>query len=137
MAQCVRDERVADVAVKRVDMTNVGAELEEPHVWGTLRRHDSVIFHDNDFEVFLDPDGDNHVYGELELNALNTTWDLLLTKPYKDGGRAIDDWEISGLRTGHVARPNEHGPGRGETGPKGSVDVAGKSLLEIADQLGA
>jgi len=24
-------------------------------------------------------DGDNHVYGELELNALNTTWDLLLT----------------------------------------------------------
>jgi len=42
-----------------------------------------------------------------------------------------------GLRTGHVARPNEHGPGRGETGPKGPVDVAGKSLLELADQLGA
>ncbi len=77
----------------------IGAELEEPHVWATLTRHDSVIFNDNDFEVFLDPDGDSHLYAELELNALNTTWDLLLPKPYKDGGRAIDAWEITGLRT--------------------------------------
>ena len=29
----------------------VAAEMEEPHVWGTLTKHDSVIFHDNDFEV--------------------------------------------------------------------------------------
>src|SRR5438105_4105243 len=81
------------------DALYIAAELEEPHVWATLTKHDSVIFHDNDFEVFLDPDGDNHVYAELELNALNTTWDLLLTKPYKDGGRALDAWEITGLRT--------------------------------------
>jgi Carbohydrate family 9 binding domain-like len=77
----------------------IAAELEELHVWATLTKHDSVIFHDNDFEVFLDPDGDNHLYAELELNALNTTWDLLLPKPYKDGGRAIDAWEIAGLKT--------------------------------------
>src|SRR5437868_6811003 len=77
----------------------IAAELEEPHVWATLTKHDSVIFHDPDFEVFLDPDGDNHLYGELELNALNTTWDLLLTKPYRDGGHAINAWEITGLRT--------------------------------------
>ena len=36
----------------------IGAELEEPHVWGTLTEHDCIIFQDNDFEVFLDPDGD-------------------------------------------------------------------------------
>lgn len=77
----------------------VGAKLEEPHVWATLTGHDSVIFRDNDFEVFLDPDGDSHLYAELELNALNTSWDLLLPKPYKDGGKAIDAWEITGLRT--------------------------------------
>ncbi|MFO0802282.1 MAG: carbohydrate-binding family 9-like protein [Gemmataceae bacterium] len=75
------------------------AELDDPHVWGTLKDHDSVIYHDNDFEVFLDPDGDNHMYGELELNALNTTWDLLLTKPYRDGGSAVNAWEIKGLQT--------------------------------------
>src|SRR6266851_4866612 len=54
----------------------VGAELEEPHVWGTLTQHDSVIFQDNDFEVFIDPNGDNHEYYEFEINALNTGWDL-------------------------------------------------------------
>lgn len=78
----------------------IAAELEEPHVQGSFTKHDSYIFHqDHDFEVFLDPDGDNHNYAELEMNALNTTWDLLLTMPYKDGGKAIDAWEIAGLKT--------------------------------------
>src|SRR5262249_41634997 len=77
----------------------VAAELREPHVWATLTAHDSVIFHDNDFEVFIDPDGDNRAYGELEINALGTTWDLFLAKPYRDGGKADDAWEIRGLKS--------------------------------------
>jgi hypothetical protein len=77
----------------------IGAELEEPHVWATLKQHDSVIFQDNDFEIFLDPNGDSHLYAELELNALNTTWDLLLSHPYKDGGPGINAWEITGLKS--------------------------------------
>lgn len=77
----------------------IAARLDEPHLQGTLRDHDSYIFQaDNDFEVFIDPDGDCHDYGELELNALGTTWDLLLTKPYRNGGRALDSWEIKGLQ---------------------------------------
>ena len=81
----------------------IAAELSEPNIWGTLREHDLVIFQDNDFEVFLDPDGDNHAYYELEINALNTTWDLLLEKPYRDGGPAVNAWEIPGMKTGvHV-----------------------------------
>ncbi len=59
----------------------VAAELSEPHVWGTITKHDAVIFQDNDFEVFIDPDGDNHEYYEFEMNALNTGWDLFLGKP--------------------------------------------------------
>jgi hypothetical protein len=77
----------------------VAAELEEPHVWATLTEHDSVIFQDPDFEVFIDPDGDSHEYYEFEINALNTGWDLFLTRPYKDGGVAINSWEIPGLKT--------------------------------------
>lgn len=81
----------------------VAAELTEPHVWGTLTKHDSVIFQDNDFEIFIDPDGDNCEYYELEINALNTEWDLLLEKPYRAGGPAVNEWEIPGLKTGtHV-----------------------------------
>ena len=77
----------------------IAAELEEPDVWATLTKHDSVIFHDNDFEVFLNPTGDTQNYFEFEINALNTGWDLFLNKPYRHGGKADNRWEIPGLRT--------------------------------------
>lgn len=41
-----------------------------------------------------------------------------------------------GLRTAHIARPNEHGPGKGERAPTVPVDVAGQGLDEIAVKLG-
>jgi 2-haloacid dehalogenase len=40
-----------------------------------------------------------------------------------------------GLRTAHIARPNEHGPGRGETAPSVTVDFAAASLADLADTL--
>lgn len=42
----------------------------------------------------------------------------------------------NGLRTGHVARPNEHGPGRGETAPRVPVDAAAPDLEALAAALG-
>jgi hypothetical protein len=78
----------------------VGAYLEETNVWATLTEHDSVIYNDNDFEVFIDPDGDTHNYYELEINALNTVWDLFLINPYRDGRPAnIHAWDIRGLKS--------------------------------------
>ncbi len=78
----------------------VAAEMEEPHVWATLTERDTVIFYDNDFEVFVDPDGDTHLYYELEVNAFGTLWDLLLPTPYRDGGPAIDAWDIRDVEAG-------------------------------------
>jgi hypothetical protein len=77
----------------------VGAELQEPAVWATILKPDSVIYRDNDFEIFIDPNSDNHEYFEFEINALNTLWDLFLPKPYRDGGHAIDAWNAEGIRT--------------------------------------
>lgn len=77
----------------------IAAELMDDHVWGTLTDHDAVIFYDNDFEVFIDPDGDTHHYLEFEMNALNTTWDLMLSKPYRDGGLVFNSWEIPGMKS--------------------------------------
>ena len=76
----------------------VAADMVEPHVWATITQHDAVIFHDNDFEVFIDPDGDHHEYFELEINAQDAEWDLFLPKPYRDGGSADNGWEIPGLK---------------------------------------
>ncbi|TMJ04861.1 MAG: haloacid dehalogenase type II [Alphaproteobacteria bacterium] len=43
----------------------------------------------------------------------------------------------TGLKTAHVARPNEHGPGKGEPKPTVPVDIAVGSFTELADRLGA
>jgi 2-haloacid dehalogenase len=40
-----------------------------------------------------------------------------------------------GLRTAHVARPDEHGPGRGEPAPTVPVDIAVRDLLDLAARL--
>ena len=42
----------------------------------------------------------------------------------------------TGLRTAHVARPNEKGIGRGEAAPAVPVDYAVKSLEDLAEKLG-
>jgi hypothetical protein len=77
----------------------IAAELEEPNVSATLTMHDSVIFKDNDFEVFIKPLPETDSYYEFEINALNTGWDLFLPKPYNKGGKADDSWDIEGLKT--------------------------------------
>ncbi|CAK4746462.1 unnamed protein product [Aphanomyces euteiches] len=68
----------------------VGAEMEEPRVWGTYTEKNTVMYHENDFEIFVDPDGSRHNYYEFEMNCLNTIWELVLHRPYKDG-HSIDN----------------------------------------------
>jgi len=41
-----------------------------------------------------------------------------------------------GLRTGHVGRPGEGGPGTGEATPKGEFDVVAKDFVEFAAKMG-
>jgi 2-haloacid dehalogenase len=40
-----------------------------------------------------------------------------------------------GLRTAHIARPNEHGPGKGEAAPTAPVDLAAGTLEDLAAKL--
>jgi hypothetical protein len=110
----------------------VAAEMEEPHVWATLTEHDSVIFRDNDFEVFIDPDGDNHQYYEIEVNALATEWDLLLVKPYKDGGPAVNGWEIPGLKVATHVQGTLNNPNDVDRGWTIEIAFPWKTLAECA-----
>ena len=112
----------------------VAAEMEEPDVWATLTERDSVIFRDNDFELFIDPDGDTHAYYELEVNALATVWDLMLLKPYRDGGPAINGWDISGLRTGIDVRGTANQPGDRDEGWTVEIAMPWKMLREAASE---
>ncbi|HLK55971.1 MAG TPA: carbohydrate-binding family 9-like protein [Chthonomonadaceae bacterium] len=110
----------------------IGAEMEEPHVWATLAERDSIIFQDNDFEVFLDPDGDNHQYYELEINALNTVWDLLLIQPYRDGGPAVHGWNIVGLQTAVHVEGTLNDPTDQDQGWSVEMALPWKALAECA-----
>lgn len=88
------------------------AKMEEPHVWGDITEHDAIIFHNNDFEVFVDPDGDARNYYEIEINALNTVWDLFITKPYREKNVVLNDWTATGLKSaitinGTLNNPND------------------------------
>jgi len=110
----------------------VGAELQEPDVWGTLTQRDAVIFHDNDFEMFIDPDGDARDYAELEINALNTVWDLFLEKPYREGGHADDAWNIEGLRTGVHVLGTLNRPGDADSGWTVTIAIPWPSLVRAS-----
>ena len=77
----------------------VAAQLSEPHIWGTLKKHDQIVFHDNDFEIFIDPNDDCREYYEIEINALNTIFDLFLVRTYIDGGPALHNWDMHGLES--------------------------------------
>lgn len=100
----------------------VGAELQEPEVWATLTENESVIFHDNDFEIFIDPNNTGAPYMEFEVNALNTTWDLLLLHPYRGGGPPVSGWDIKGLKSAVHVDGKINSPGHPSKG--WSVEVA-------------
>lgn len=77
----------------------IAALLEGDEIWANITERDSVMYYDNDFEVFIDPSSSTHNYMELEMNALNTQWDLMLTHPYRDGGRSVTGWNMAGVET--------------------------------------
>ncbi len=106
------------------------AKLQEPHVWGDITTRDQVIFYNNDFEIFIDPDGDTHNYMEFEMNALNTVWDLFLTKPYRNGPRVIDNWDIKGIKTAVKINGTLNDPSDIDDGWSVEIAMPWSALLE-------
>ena len=114
------------------DNLYIFAQLEEPHVWATLKQRDTVIFYNNDFEVFLDPDGDTHNYMEYEMNALNTVWDLLLTKPYRNDGKILDAWDFKGFKSASSIDGTLNDPSDTDKGWSVEIALPWKVLREAA-----
>ena len=90
----------------------VFAKLYENHIWGDITKRDEVIYYNNDFEVFINPNDDVFSYGEIEINALGTEWDLFLNRPYRLKGKADSSWDINGLKSavnisGTLNEPND------------------------------
>lgn len=100
----------------------VFAELKEPHIWANLKQRDTIIFYNNDFEIFIDPDGDTHNYYEFEMNALNTVWDLFLSKPYRNQAKVLGAWDFKGLKSAVHVQGSLNDPS--DIDQKWSVEIA-------------
>ena len=114
----------------------VFADMEEPHVWASLTKKNSVIYHDNDFEVFIDPDGDNHNYYEFEMNAFNTIWELTLPKPYSDGGNAQLGTNLAGLLSAVDVRGTLNDPSDTDSGWSVEIAIPWEGLKAYAGSAG-
>ncbi len=106
----------------------VAAAMEEPHVWATLKQHDTILYHDNDFEIFIDPDNDTHHYFEIEVNAWNTIFDLFLPKPYRNGGRALIPFEIAFLQSAVQVQGTLNNPADRDSGWTVEMAIPFRSL---------
>ncbi len=113
----------------------VGAEMEEPHLWATLLDRDAIIYRDDDFEVFLDPDGDGLEYFEVEVNAFGTVLDLFMNEPYNKGGSANIGWNLPGLRVGVFLRGTLNNPSKGDEGWSVELAIPWEELVPPGTQL--
>ena len=116
------------------DYLYVLADMKETHLWATKKERDSVIFHDPDFEVFIDPDGDSLNYVEIEINAFNSVWDLLLTAPYRNNGLALHDWNIPGLKHAVHLKGSLNQPNDEDAGWSVELAIPWKSLIGHSSQ---
>ena len=94
----------------------IGAVLEETDLWATYQERDMIVFHENDFEVFIDPDGDGREYYEIEVNVIGTVFDLFLHRPYRENGPAEHGWDASGMQVqvtalGSINNPSDRDQG--------------------------
>ncbi len=110
----------------------VAAYLQEPDVWARLKQRDTIIYHDNDFEIFIDPDGDTHEYYEFEINALGTYWDLFLTRPYRDRGCALTGWDAKGFRSAVSVDGTLNNPADTDRGWQVEIAIPWRALKKCA-----
>jgi hypothetical protein len=106
----------------------VAAEVEEPHVWGTLTNKNDIIYRDNDFEIFIDPDGDAKNYYEFEINSLGTIMELTMNKPYHEKGTFTLGTNLPGLKSAVHVDGTANNPRDEDRGWSVEVAIAWKDL---------
>ncbi|HKK77398.1 MAG TPA: carbohydrate-binding family 9-like protein [Saprospiraceae bacterium] len=115
----------------------IAAEMEEPQVWATLTERDAIIYQDDDFEVFIDPDGDGLHYCEFEINAFNTIWDLLMLRPYRNNISRhpvnLFNWNIPDWKTAVSIKGSLNDPGDEDQGWTVEMAIPWSALIELAN----
>ncbi|MBN1293469.1 MAG: SUMF1/EgtB/PvdO family nonheme iron enzyme [Candidatus Latescibacteria bacterium] len=72
-------------------------QLQEENVWGHLTVRDTIIYYDNDWEIFLNPTADGVGYYEFEINPLNYAWDMFHSTDYHRASCLDIYYNVTGL----------------------------------------
>ena len=107
----------------------VAARIKDPDVWSYLTHHDDIVFRDNDFELFIDPENTTHRYFEIEVNARNTIFDLFLNKPYRNGGSPLVNWDVQHLQSAVKVQGTMNNPADKDEGWTVEMAIPFKSIM--------
>ncbi len=77
----------------------IAAELEEPHLWANKQPEKDIIFRDNVFKIFIDPDNNMNDDFEIQINPQNKMLFLIMNKPYRDAGTPVSGWNPIGYKS--------------------------------------
>lgn len=77
----------------------IAASMEEPHLWANPQPPADIIFRDNVFKIFIDPDNNMNDDFEIQINPSNLMLFLIMNKPYRDGGVPVTGWIPIGLQS--------------------------------------
>ena len=84
--------------------------------------------------MFIDPNGDTENYCEIEVNALNTVFDLFLERTYRNGGPALHDWNFEGLRMATAINGTINDPSDADIGWTVEAALPWHTFTGFADQ---
>ncbi len=106
----------------------IAGRIMDPNVWAYFKHRDDIVFHENDLEFFIDPNGTTHEYFELEYNAINTIFDLYLNKPYRNNGNPMGNWDAKGMRSAVKVQGTLNDPSDVDKGWTLEVSIPFKAL---------
>jgi hypothetical protein len=70
---------------------------EDKKLWATYTGRDDQLYLEDVVEVFIDADRDGLNYMQIDVNPLNTIFDLWLNKPWDEGGSGHSEWDMADI----------------------------------------
>ena len=105
----------------------VAFDVEDPDLWGTLRKRDEPIYEQEVVEVFLDANADGRTYNELQVSPHNVTFDAYF--PARRQGMDLS-WD-SGMTTAVKVRGTLDNPADRDEGWRVELKIPFARLAEV------
>lgn len=111
----------------------IGIRCEDHDIKATYTEHDAYLWEENEVvEAFIDPDGDTLNYVEYQINPLGTQMELLMSKPYSDGGSSDFDFALPGVQAAVNIEGTINDSENGDTAWTAEVAIPFDALASVA-----